>query len=53
MYDLYPDAAKNVIYVGDSAQYEQYQKLRKQQQWAEEESNPAVQLQDDTAFWLD
>jgi len=52
-YYLYPDAAKNVIYVGDSAQYEQYQKLRKQQQWAEEESNPAVQLQDDTAFWLD
>lgn len=52
-YYVYPDAAKNVIYVGDSAQYEQYQKLRKQQQWAEEQANPAVQLQDDTAFWLD
>ena len=52
-YYVYPDAAKNVIYVGDSAQYEQYQKLRKQQEWAEEQANPAVQLQDDTAFWLD
>ena len=52
-YYVYPDAAKNVIYVGDGAQYEQYRKLRKQQEWAEEQANPAVQLQDDTAFWLD
>ena len=52
-YYVYPDPAKKVIYVGDATQYEQYKKLRRQQQWAEEESNPAVQLQEDTAFWLD
>ena len=52
-YYVYPDAAKNIVYVGDSAQYEQYQKLRKQQEWAEEQANPAVQLQEDTASWLD
>ena len=50
---LYPDAARNVVYVGDSAQYEEYRKLRKQQAWEAEESNQAVQLQDETLLWLD
>ncbi|HEX5219019.1 MAG TPA: hypothetical protein VFZ59_05580 [Verrucomicrobiae bacterium] len=52
-YYVYPDAAKNIIYVGDSAQYAEYQKLRKEQQWAEEQANPAVQLQEATVWWLD
>src|SRR5262245_55311336 len=52
-YYVYPDPAKNVFYVGDSAQYEEYRKLRKQHQWEEEEANPAVKLQEETALWLD
>ena len=52
-YYLYPDAARNILYVGDSAQYEEYRKLRKQEQWADEASNPAAQLQEETLLWLD
>src|SRR4051812_36591959 len=42
-YYVFPDAKQNVLYIGDSTQYEAYQKLRKQQEWAEEQANPAVQ----------
>ena len=52
-YYVYPDAAKNVFYVGDGAQYEEYRKLRKQHQWEEEEANQALKLQEETALWLD
>ena len=48
---MYPDTAKNVLYVGESAQYDEYQKLRKQQAWAEEQANPAAEMQTATALW--
>ena len=51
-YYVYPDAAHHVLYVGDSTQYEQYKKLRRQKAVAEEESNQAVQLQDETVLIL-
>ena len=50
-YYVYPDTAKNVLYVGESAQYDEYQKLRKQQAWAEEQANPAAEMQTATALW--
>jgi hypothetical protein len=33
---IYPDRAHNVLYVGQPAQYDQYQKLRQQKEAAEE-----------------
>lgn len=50
-YYVFPDAARNVLYVGDNTQYEEYQKLRKQQAWAEEQVNPAAEMQTATALW--
>ena len=50
-YYVFPDTARNILYVGDSAQYEEYQKLRKQQQWAEEQANPAVEMLNESALW--
>ena len=44
-YFVYPDAARNVYYVGQSAEYEQYKKLRAQQQLAEDQLSPIDQSQ--------
>lgn len=52
-YFVYPDAARNLYYVGQSAEYEQYKKLRAQLQLAEEQINPAeeMQIQTSVAGW--
>ena len=50
-YFVYPDVARNVLYIGQPAEYEQYKKLREQQKWAEEQVNPAEQMQVDS--WVD
>ena len=50
-YYVFPDVARNVLYVGQSAEYEQYKKLRRQQELADEQDNPAEQLQVETAVW--
>ena len=49
-YYVFPDVTKNVLYVGQSAQYEEYQKLRAQQDLAAEHT-PAEQMQVETALW--
>ncbi len=48
-YFVYPDAKQNVLYVGQQAQYDQYQKLRLQNQMAEEQVE-AAQANADAAF---
>ena len=40
-YFAYPDPKQQVLYVGQQAQYNEYQPLRMQNQWAEEEMNAA------------
>jgi hypothetical protein len=50
-YFVYPDVARNVLYVGQSAQYEQYKKLRAQQALTEEQINPAEEREIQTSVW--
>ena len=40
-YFVYPDAKQQVIYVGQQAQYDEYQKLRLQKQMAQEQAQAA------------
>ena len=40
-YFVYPDVANQVAYVGQDAEYQQYQKLRMQKQLAEEQAQTA------------
>jgi hypothetical protein len=40
-YFVFPDVKQQVLYVGQQAQYNAYQKLRVQQQLAEEQAQPA------------
>lgn len=40
-YDVYPDEAHQVLYVGQEAQYQEYQKLRLQNQMAEDQVQAA------------
>ena len=44
-YYVYPDAARNVVYIGQSAEYERYQKIRAKWNLAEDQLNPAEQMQ--------
>ncbi|MEN9678657.1 MAG: hypothetical protein RIS76_4553 [Verrucomicrobiota bacterium] len=48
-YYVFPDHAKNQLYVGQSAQYQEYQRLRLQKQLAEEQFS-AAQMNSTTAF---
>ena len=41
-YYVFPNAARNLYYVGQSAEYEQYQKLRAQEQLAEDQQLNAI-----------
>ena len=50
-YFVYPDVARNVLYVGQSAQYEQYKKLRAQQKLAEEQPSPYEEREIQTSVW--
>ncbi len=50
-YFVYPDVARNVLYTGQSAQYEQYKKLRAQQQLADEQPGPYEQEEIQTSVW--
>jgi hypothetical protein len=50
-YFVYPDVAHNVLYIGSSDQYQEYQRLRKQQQLAEEQNTPAEQMQINWSVW--
>ena len=49
-YFVYPDPAQNVLYVGQQAQYNQYQHLREQNQMAQEQLE-AAQLNADWGPW--
>ena len=44
-YFVYPDAARNIIYLGESAEYERYQKIRAKWNLGEDQLNPAEQMQ--------
>ena len=44
-YFVYPDAARNVIYIGQNAEYQRYKQLRAQWDMAEEQHNQAEQQQ--------
>jgi hypothetical protein len=44
-YFVYPDAARNIIYIGQSAEYQRYQKIRAKWKLPEEQLNPAEQMQ--------
>ena len=48
-YYVYPDKAHQMLYVGQAAQYQEYQKLRVQNQLAEEQIT-AAELQPDGAW---
>jgi hypothetical protein len=48
---VYPDVAHNVLYTGQSAQYQEYQKLLRQNQMAEEQVNPSEQMQMNWSVW--
>lgn len=48
-YYVFPDHAKNQLYVGQSTQYQEYQRLRLQKQLAEEQLS-AAQMNSTTAF---
>jgi hypothetical protein len=50
-YFVYPDPQHHVLYVGQSEQYEQYRKLRKSQEWAEETNNAAAAEETEFAVW--
>ena len=49
-YFVYPDPAQNMLYVGNQAQYEQYQKLRVQHQMAQDQVT-AAELNTDWGPW--
>jgi len=49
-YFVYPDPKNNALYVGNQDQYNQYQKLREQNQLAQEQLN-AAQLNADWGPW--
>lgn len=49
IYFVYPDAAQQVLYVGQDAQFQQYQKLRLQNQMAQEQLE-AAELNSDPAW---
>ena len=49
-YFVYPDVAHNVLYVGQEAQYQEYRKLRQQE---EEQVHPADQTEFNAALWGD
>jgi hypothetical protein len=52
LYFVYPDAKRNVLYVGQQAQYDQYQKLYQQgMQAGAEQEEAAAQKIDDWANW--
>ncbi len=48
-YYVFPDQAKKQLYIGQSAQYQEYQRLRLQKQLAEEQYS-AAQMNSTTAF---
>ena len=45
-YFVYPDAKNNVLYVGQNAQYQQYEKLREERQLAQEKADSNMLLSD-------
>jgi hypothetical protein len=51
-YFVYPDAAHNVLYIGQNAQYEEYKKLRTQfNQREDEELAPETQMVTQWSVW--
>ncbi len=50
-YYVFPDAPHNVLYVGQEANFQRYQQLRKQQALAEEQITPADQMQINYGVW--
>jgi len=52
-YFVFPDPKAQVIYVGQQAQYDAYQKLRLQKQMAEEQVQAANENASDWAAWGD
>jgi hypothetical protein len=49
-YFVYPDVTQNVLYVGRNAQYQQYQRLREQNQLAQEQFDAGM-ARDQEALW--
>jgi hypothetical protein len=49
LYFVFPDAKKNVIYVGQQAQFDQYQELRLEQKLAQQRMS-AAQMNSEAAF---
>ena len=45
-YFVYPDKENNVLYVGQNAQYQQYQKMRQEHQLAQEQADSNMLLAD-------
>jgi hypothetical protein len=51
LYYTYPDKKNNMLYVGTQSQYDQYQKLRLQQQMTEEQENTAAMNDQAWGVW--
>lgn len=52
-YFVYPDVKHNVLYVGQSADYQRYLKLRQERELALEQTTPAELIQIDLDEWPD
>ena len=50
-YYVYPDKTQQVLYVGQDAQYQEYQKLRLQKQMAQEQVQAADMNSEDWGGW--
>jgi hypothetical protein len=50
-YFVFPDPKRQVLYVGQSAQYAEYKKLRAEQKLADEQPNPYVEQEIQTSVW--
>jgi hypothetical protein len=50
-YFVFPDAKQQVLYVGQQAQYDAYQKLRLQKQMAEEQAEAASAVEPAWGVW--
>jgi len=51
LYYVFPDAKKNMLYVGQQPQYEEYQKLRLQNQMAQEQLSAAEMNENTWGAW--
>jgi hypothetical protein len=51
LYYVFPDAKKNLLYVGQQDQYQAYQKLRMQKQLADEQLNTAEMNESAWGAW--